>query len=375
MGSIYIILSTSGVGGAEKRFTDNWYQLLHDFGMDVHLVIDAKTHGSLLAQAAYSEKLQPNDHLHILNFGGGRFVDYCKAINAFLITRPMKGIVHFPLAAVPGIQRRFGHKVVVSWVNSAMPPLSWARWKLSVGAWMALWAADKIDVLNPENVRKLSRISNFRKKISLTAGGTQVDSRQFRVGNKSGDFVFLGRVEPEKQCLRFAYCLPELHRLLQQAGYEGYRFRIFGDGSDASTLNFLLGQSEYRAIPVEFGFSSNPEEVLGRASVYFSLQRTSNYPSKALAEAMACGAFPVLTRVGESELMVNQCPYYSFVPKDFTAIDLFKALLGYLSLTSEIKNDVVAKNSQYAVARFTPRLQAAYFANIYEELGSKSEES
>jgi len=366
--SVYIILSTVGVGGAEKRFTDNWYQLLHDFGMDVHLVIDAQTHSGLLRQAGYFEKLQPNDHLHILNLGRGSFIDYCKSIRTFLATRPKSAVVHFPLAAVPGIKRRFGHKVIVSWVNSAMPPLSLARWKLGVGAWMGLWAADRVDVLNPENLKKISRVPGMRRKLTLTAGGTQVDTELYRPREKSTDLVFLGRIEPEKQCLRFAGCLPELNRLLIQAGHENFCFRICGDGSDALVIKTLLSQDEYRDIPVEFGFSSHPEEVLGKASVYFSLQRTSNYPSKALAEAMACGAIPVLTRVGESDLMVQSCPYYAFVPRDFTASDLFQAVSGFLGLPQDERQKLSQKISEYARNRFAPGKQAAYFSDIYTNL-------
>jgi glycosyltransferase involved in cell wall biosynthesis len=357
-----------GVGGAEKRFADNWYQLLNNLGMDVHLVIDAQTHSRLLCQVGYSDKLQPNDHLHVLNFGRGRFRDYCKAVKAFLATRPKGGVVHFPLAAVPGIRRRFGHKVVVSWVNSAMPPLNRARWKLGLGAWMGLLAADKVDVLNPDNFRKMSRVPGMLRKLSLTVGGTQVDGNLYRAREKLGDLVFLGRLEPEKQCLRFASCLPELHQHLLQAGHFNYRFCIYGDGGDALALKALLSHDEYRNIPIEFGYSSHPEEVLGKASIYFSLQKTSNYPSKALAEAISCGAFPILTLVGESELMVKDCPFFAFVPREFTAKDLFDAISGYLNLPSESKSDVALKNSQYANARFAPGQQVAYFADLYNKL-------
>lgn len=365
---IYIFLATAGVGGAEKRFTDIWHQLLHDYDMDIHLVMGAEAYWGLSRQAGYSAKLQPSAHLHVLNYRAGSFKAYCKAVNAFLSTRSKCGIVHFIASAVPGIRRRFGHKMVVSWVNSAMPPLNRERWKLGAGAWLSFLAADKIDVLNPENLRKLLRVPALHRKLSLTAGGTLVDGELYRVGEKSRDFVFLGRIEPEKQCLLFARCLPELNQLLLRAGYTDYLFRIFGDGSDASALKLLLSQDEYNGIPVEFDFCSTPEEVLGQASVYFSLQRTSNYPSKALAEAMACGAFPVLTRVGESELMVSNCPYYAFVPRAFTAADLFNGLLSYLRESPEIQRDIVIKNSQYACARFSPAVQAAYYADIYREL-------
>jgi glycosyltransferase involved in cell wall biosynthesis len=366
--SIYIILNTVGVGGAEKRFTDNWHQLLNDFSMDVHLVIDAYTHAGLISQAGYSEKLLPNKNLHVLNFGSGRFKEYCKSVNAFLATRPKGGLVHFPLAAVPGIRRRFGHKIVVSWVNSAMPPLNIARWKLGLGAWMGLLTADKVDILNPENFRIMSKVPGMRGKLSLTTGGTQVDGNHYRAGVKECDLVFLGRLEPEKQCQRFVNCLPELHELLINAGHLDYRFRIVGDGSEALALKKIISNDVYKKIPVEIGYSSQPEKVLSKAAVYFSLQKTSNYPSKALAEAIVCGAYPVLTNVGESNLMVEECPYYALVPRDFTANDLFDAILNYLNMSEENKKIVAISNSSFGNERFAMGRQALYFYNLYNQL-------
>jgi|GEM_PF-1770189 len=369
MKPVYIVLSTAGVGGAEKRFTDNWYQLMKDFGLNVHLVMDVQTHTGLMCQAGYADKLLPNEKLHVLDLGGGHFRTYCKAVHRFFATQPEGGIVHYPLAYVPGVQWRFRHRLLISWVNSAMPPFNARQWKLGLGVWAGLFAADHVDVLNPENIRRISSVPGMRRKLTLTTGGTQVDSHMYLPGDKLGDLVFLGRAEPEKQCLRFVECLPHLHDLLMRAGHKNYRFRVCGEGREAPAIKAILHSDAFRDVPVEFGYSPFPEQVLGKASVYFSLQKTSNYPSKALAEAIACGAFPVLTEVGESDLMVQGCPYYAFVPRAFTAADLFQAVSSFLNLPQDVQRNVVQKNSHYARTRFAPGQQAAYFADIYRRLG------
>ncbi len=46
--------------------------------------------------------------------------------------------------------------------------------------------------------------------------------------------------------------------------------------------------------------------MLGEARVFVSLQRTDNYPSQALLEAMACGAAAVATDVGLTWKLVDE---------------------------------------------------------------------
>lgn len=367
---VYIVLSTVGVGGAEKRFTDNWHAL-QARGLDIHLVMDRRTHVALLAQPGYLEKLTSNPRLHVLDFGGSGYRVFCRRIFEFFATQPDGAILHYPLAYVPGVQIRHAHRLVVSWVNSAMPPFSQGRWRLGVGAWMGFVAADHLDVLNPTNFAAIQRVPGMASKLSLTVGGTQIDSRLCQPRKKALDFVFLGRVEPEKQALRFVKLLPEVTAKLISVGFRDFRFVVCGDGQEADAIRESISLECFHSpnpVPVIFGYSTRPEEVLGHAAVYFSLQRTSNYPSKALAEAMACGAYPILTAVGETSMMIDGLPHCSFVPRDFTAQDIFDALAQYLAapLSERAKwSEVISK---FALLRFGNSLQPAYFADLYERL-------
>ncbi len=372
MRRVYIVLSTAGVGGAEKRFTDNWHALCQA-GMDVHLVLDERTHAGLCQQPGLAEMLVPDAQLHVQDLGNNRYRPYCEKVHAFFARQPRRAIVHYPLAHVPGVQARHQHRLVMSWVNSAMPPLDRRQWRNGVGAWLSFLAADHIDVLNPNNLTCIRRVPGMAAKCSLTAGGTQVDAHLYRPAEKALDLVFLGRVEPEKQALRFVSLLPEVHRRLQQAGHRGYRFVVCGDGKEAEAIRTLAATAPFQGdtgVPLHFGYSSQPEQVLGRSSVYFSLQRTSNYPSKALAEAMACGAFPLMTRVGETAMMVEGLPQHAYVPRDFGAGDLVDALNSYLATDGATRARWVDEIAAFAAQRFAKGRQAAYFADIYRRLGA-----
>ncbi|RDE51170.1 MAG: glycosyltransferase family 1 protein [Candidatus Accumulibacter meliphilus] len=370
MRRVYIVLSAAGVGGAEKRFTDIWYSLVSQ-GLDVHLVINTQTYQGLLQQKEYSERLIRRRELHVKDLGDNSFSKFCRSTYDFFESQPRHAIVHYPLAYTPGIQLRFGHRLVVSWVNSAMPQFTRTNWRGGVGAWAGFLAAERVDVLNPDNLRRMRQMPWMKGKVSLTPGGTHVDARQYRPLAKDLDFVFLGRTEPEKQSRRFVEALPEVHRILQREGAKGYRFVVCGGGSEFGAINALARSSAFQAVPFEYGYSSSPESVLGRASVFFSLQRTSNYPSKALAEAMACGAFPVLTAVGESTMMIDGCRHHHFVPRDFSPNDIAQSLLGYLALNSTERNSVSREIAEFAATRFAAGLQVSYFADIYAEMGRR----
>ena len=367
MRRVYIVLSTRGVGGAEKRFTDNWHHLC-GLGLDVHLVLDKTLHSQLARQAGYAEKLRPSSRLHVIDFAGGRYLNFCSAVSAFFRTQPARCIVHYPLAYCPFVQTRHHHRLLLSWVNSTMPSFRGSQWKNAVNVWTAFYAADHVDVLSPGNLRRIERFNALAKKTSLTKGGTVVDSRVYRPLAKKLDFAFVGRFEPEKQVLRFVSALPEVHRILESAGVSGYRFVLCGEGVDGDGVRALVQSAAFCAVPVEIGYSSAIEQVLGESAVFFSLQRSSNYPSKALAEAMSCGAYPVLTEVGESYLMVEGSSHYRFIPRDFTSDDVANALLAYLSLSLADRESVALTTSDYAAHRFSADTQSQYFANLYSKL-------
>lgn len=369
MRRVYIVLSTMGVGGAEKRFTDIWWAL-RNRGMDIHMVMERRTHSALLQQKQYRTRLSEHPNLHVLDFGGPSYMDFVRAMWNFFRSQPTRAIVHYPLASAPLVQSRFKHRMVVSWVDSSFPKVRVGRLKYALPAWGSFLAADHIDVLNPNNLRAMSAFPGIGGKASLTAGGTHIDCDLYRPLPKALDFVFLGRIEPEKQSLRFVQALPEVHRALRAWGFGGYRFVVCGEGSESAAVGEAARTPAFKDVPFSFGFTSEPENVLGRASVFFSLQRTSNYPSKALAEAMASGAFPVVTEAGESPLMMEGCPHYAFVPVDFSAADIADALRGFLELDSAERDRLASRVSEYAANRFTVEKQAAYFAKLYEELSA-----
>lgn len=136
------------------------------------------------------------------------------------------------------------------------------------------------------------------------SSGSFVDTTRFApVRRKEPWVVFSGRFVEEKNPLLFIEaCVLVRSRL--QTRLPGLRFFVIGDGPLRSRVEAAVAQ-EGLSSSVEVGWRDDVEQILGRAQVFLSLQRTDNYPSQALLEAMACECAVVATDVGQTERLVD----------------------------------------------------------------------
>lgn len=363
----FIFLSTIGVGGAEKRFSCLFLYLTRVLNADVHLVLDRRTFDKLSIQPETAELDLDDVRLHIYNLKTGSFVNFSKAVNYFLERQKGPLCAHFPLQVPFILKKNRPSRLLASWVATGLPTVRKSSLSLFVGVWFGLISADVIDVLNPDVLKRLRRIPGIKKKIEITDGGTFIDSRIYKPSRKLDEVVFLGRLEAGKQALRLVRCLPELFSKLANGGFPEVKFKIIGDGDQSREIADELSKPSYEDIPVQTGYSDNPSEILSSASIFLSLQRTSNYPSRSLAEGLASGAFPVVTDAGDTDIFLEGCPHFSYVPIDFSPIDLFHAIANFLGNTKEEKFKISKENAAYASARFTIDRQARYFLNLYSD--------
>lgn len=362
MNPAYVVILSQGVGGAEKRFAENYLELRRR-GHPVFLVVSELTATQLAAQPGFQDIA--GDHVLTFRPESKRYSDLVRAVRPILQATPKGATLHFPLAYTPFAARARGQRLIVSWVNVALPrSLAPRRLKATLVPWLSFLEADRIDILNPGNLALIKRVPRLGGKASLTAGGTFVNFDVYRPAAKKPLVVFLGRLEAEKNALALVRLLPEIVAGLKEAGIAPPAFRIAGAGAEAEAIEALLRTAAYADIEVESGYVDDPRALLAKSRVFLSLQRTSNYPSKALAEAMACGAFPVITEIGESRLMADEA-IAAFVPRDLSAGSLVEALKKPLALDDEGFAALSARVVEAARARFRLEVQADYFARLY----------
>jgi glycosyltransferase involved in cell wall biosynthesis len=366
------VLSSAGVGGTEARFTEIWVRLREE-GHDVHLVIDRQTFHGLQRRDKIFGHLTVRDNLHIAELMENGYRSYVKNMHQFFAKQPKGVVCHFPLAYPIAVKDRFRHRLLVSWVDARFPKLVGDSWRNSTIAWLSFLVADGVDVLNPLNYSRFQQIPWMRTKITLTQGGSFSDPDVYMPLKKTLSFVFLARFDVEKQGLRLVQMLPDVYKKLTDLGLRDFKFCIHGDGLEYGSIERLIRGNSFRnveGLKIDFGHVSKPSEVLNSASIFFSLQKSSNYPSKSLIEALYSGAFPILTDVGETRDMVDGLRHKFFVNRDFTADEIVEGIMCCMSTQPHNRLLMSQEISCFAKSRFSFAVQLEYFRNLYTRLAS-----
>jgi glycosyltransferase involved in cell wall biosynthesis len=227
----------------------------------------------------------------------------------------------------------------------------------------------KSDLLDPEIYQKMRKLFFFKKEcFTLTPNSVvNVDKYKADFNNKQNWIVFLGRFVEHKQILRFAKSIPEIHRQLQLDGVNGIKFYLLGSGEQEEELRSLLKQDSYQNIDIFTGFVFDPQEVMEKSKIILSVQQYNNYPSRSLLEAMACGNMPVVTDVGNTELIAKR-EFSGYVPKNFTAREIAEVIAGLLSTDIALQTDKMKKARQFVEENCRMENMANYFYKLYDGL-------
>jgi glycosyltransferase involved in cell wall biosynthesis len=350
----------------EKRLVEIWSRLAK-IHTNLYLAVTPQTLDALLARPDLRDLPALYHRVIKLNTGSGRHREILRALIALAFRVPRGATVHYLLYAPPLIDRLLGHRVIVSWVANYTPSLGRAlsKNKVWLSAKVSFFSAHWLDVLNPNVAADLRRKFAFTNKISVTTGGSFVDFDHFRPAEQKFDeIVFLGRTEANKNALAFVQAIPIIAASLSAAGRSA-KFLIYGAPADQeSKISRLLESQSYREISIERGYTSNPSSILSTAKVFVSLQVPSNYPSKALIEAMSCGCIPVINESGESRLMADDS-VARYIPAIFTIEQLAKAVVDLLLMNEEEFSERSIAVRKQAIERFCMIRQVQYFSALW----------
>lgn len=182
---------------------------------------------------------------------------------------------------------------------------------------------------------------------------------------EQGAIVFSGRLYPEKNPELFARALVLLRERLP---HMPWRAVIAGDGPLAGSVQRLVAAGHI-SDRVTFGVYPDIAPLLGRSSIFVSLQRTENYPSQALLEAMASGNAVVATDVGETRRLVRPGETGTLVRPD--AAEIAEAIADLLS--HPLKAQRFGENaSQLIRTNHTIERFASYIENFWREAAGRT---
>ena len=358
----YLVIATHHIGGAEKRFLRIWLELKKRDEPNLRLIINPELMQRVCGLTELQD-LQEYSTSILTHVVCGSFRKDLVSLREFANQCLESSVFHFVL--LPPIIRANKHKYIYS-----MPASSFAQlnWKGIVSVLLGFCRSDLVDVLSPSVLRLTKRLFLWkRRKFTLTPGSF-VDLSHYEESpfqERKNDLVFLGLLSREKQADRLFYCLPELHRGLLERGHKHITYRFIGRPSDHFDLKSLLeSDPRFREVPIEVGFHQNPMEILRTSKVFFSVQRSDNYPSKSLLEAMACGNQVVVTDVGDSDLIAPRKTCY-YVPLDFNASDLIPICSKILEMNSVEFSSRTDENKKHIEKNFCLARSLDYFLSLY----------
>lgn len=361
---VYIVNVTDDLGGAEKRFVGLWLHLARAGRRRVHLVVSSALREKLAGVPEFTG-LERFDHaIETYPSEGG-----LKALRRCLLglwRRDPRAVFHYVHVSPVLVQLFPSRRTLFS-----MTAATW-RYTNRTGiaiAYAGMLAAGHVDVLNEPVYRGLARtLRHKRSALSLTPGSF-VDLDFYRPAPfhaKGSRLTFLGLFSRDKGIFQLLRVLPELDARLRDRGVEP-EYRFMGRDVEKPGVAELVGGMR-PSIDVQAYEEADPARVLSASKVFFSLQQTTNYPSKSLLEALACGNLPIVTDVPDSRRIAPD-DFAFYVPRAFTAESLATHAIQILTMPQDEFEAKVALARAHLRRRFSVETMADYYLDLYDRLG------
>jgi glycosyltransferase involved in cell wall biosynthesis len=309
---IFVLLVSSGSGGAEKRFSNLFKYLAEN--PDPEVSIDFYVNLSLAKQIPSLYQATKNDNLRFVYFGFP-FQPGKNSRLAFLLKRLDQVYLFFLL---------FFKRLFISYDAAHFINLSALRYHFLVRTHKKIWSC-----FNSENPESELPIQNLELR-RLYSQLSHIDCLDENIANvvRSGSIGFDIKVT-SSPCSFIDYRDTEIHAKQMLLTFSGYfraykgvylliealktcletctelKVQFLGKGDLEGVIRNELSNYVQRG-RVEIGYAKQPIEKLKKSLIFVSLQQKENYPSQSLLEAMACGNAIVATNVGLTNLLVNK---------------------------------------------------------------------
>lgn len=355
----YIVVVSPSYGGAEKRFFDIFTSLLRK-GADVVLVAPSSLVDQL--KADHQDRQDVLAALVPVSMGAWSRLEFVSKFRKLLRTLPRGGSFHYPLNCLWPLHLGRGDRVSMSVADCTSVPGPFAGRRTSVWSWISFFFVGRIDVLSPA---VFSAMRGYRraKRMSLTPGGTflvpssPVSSRRFPT------VVFLGRLVAGKGIDDFLDVLPDLWAVLRKRAPEGASFLIAGYGALQDHVATRVAGLAGSGLPITFVGYAVADTLLAKSMVLMSMQETTNYPSRAVAEALMAGCSVIVRDTGDSREFGNDLPGLVFCGPRLDARELADQLAVLLE-RAQSEPEFPSSVRKAAVARFSSPQYIDYFRDV-----------
>jgi glycosyltransferase involved in cell wall biosynthesis len=367
-GNVYIVVPTHELGGAEKRFVGLFLHYKQEGWSNVRLVLREELRQSLSRTGEFADALQRyQGHIIVAPAGTSMRAGLGRFLRGIHAADP-RGVFHFVTLPPTLVQVFSSHRTLFTLATSSMKHFNRVG---RADIYLGILRAARTDVLDPDVYRSLGRQFWFKRGALSLTPNSYVDLDYYAPApteERRQRITFVGTFSAEKQARRLVDQLPAIAAGLRARGIDGVEFRLLGKELSSPGLSEVC-EALRPAIDVKAWFDRNPRDVLRASRVFLSLQRASNYPSKALLEGMACGVLPVATDVGSTRTLVRE-DFGWFVPRDFSAEDIARCCAEILLLAPEVFRAKVAAMRAHLAENFSVESMARYYRHLYHQLAA-----
>ena len=355
MSKTFLIIHTSRIGGAEKRFFELW-QFLAAKDVSYYLVLSKN-----LYQKLDIEKEPQINQVIFYDFELST-LGFANTSKTFIREYTKKqDIVHF-IIDYPIIYTN--RKTIYSITQSSLSNLNWK------GKLMHLFGvliSNRVDVLDPSIYQTAKRWSFLNpSKLSLTSCSF-CNTELYEPQPKENWIVFLGRFFYLKQVVPFVRCIPAIYKKCKEQNIKDVQFFILGHGEQEEEIKNLISHPAYEEISIKVGFEREPNNILNKSKVFLSLQKENNYPSRSLIEAFASGNMAVVTDNGQTRWLAK--PEFSeYVNESFTDKELVEAIYKCLAMSEEEFSIIAGRARNFILENHNVEKMATYFQICYNQI-------
>lgn len=301
--NILFLHITQGFSGVEKRFF-HYYQYLNDLNDNNYTFLCSKTF-----LKRHNLSFVPSNNNKILLYGiywnksskYTRYIDYVLlVIKLIRLSINKYDMAHFPTT---------GSRLFIHFIRAKCKPISVVNSNNSELIreishpifYNCLKSGVLVDCLD-ENIQKVisQKFPKFKKQLYVSpCSFINYEGRCIESGQKEHAICFAGRLIEMKG---IDMLVNQMKNILEKTSYNIY----------------ILGQGDYRekiiGIKKEFDkhdrifidFVLDPINIMEKTEVFLSLQKSENYPSQSLLEAMAAENVIIATNVGLTTKIVKK---------------------------------------------------------------------
>lgn len=295
-------------GGAERRFV-RAFRRMRDQGGQEQLIINA--HG----KRALEEVGVLFDHENIVTIEDFRFLGRLTVFSKIAFVVQLWWYIlfsrckhlHYPVdpSYLSLVHSFLGRVLCVGYSLSVVDSTRSTRENFTRYSWFvwrrSIFFASRLDCLSEGIAGNVRALFNKIPPIEVSPCSFTDYSKSKIAAHKDFDIVMMSRLCTGKGIELFFDALVLLCK--QRSTDFAAKIGVFGAGPMHDYV-----RARIQALPgldVEFGYASNPFEILSRTKIFLSLQEKENYPSQSLLEAISCGALVIATDVGETYRVVS----------------------------------------------------------------------